>query len=79
MANIVIGLYFFEIEDGTPETFSGVSYRTMIENFLRPMAEQNPDLWFQQDGAAAHTARQTMDLLLEIFGERPISKNLDFP
>ncbi|XP_065674000.1 uncharacterized protein LOC136090951 [Hydra vulgaris] len=46
MATRVISPYFFENEDGTPESISGASYRTMIENFLRPMAEQNPNLWF---------------------------------
>ncbi|GFY73853.1 hypothetical protein TNIN_348381 [Trichonephila inaurata madagascariensis] len=60
---------FFENGNGTPETISGASYRSMIENFLRPMAQQIPNLWFQQDGVTAHTARQTMDLLREIFGE----------
>ncbi|GFQ83857.1 uncharacterized protein TNCT_405821 [Trichonephila clavata] len=42
MANRVIGPYFFQNEDGTPETISETSYITMIENFLMPMAEQNP-------------------------------------
>ncbi|GFX75196.1 transposable element Tcb2 transposase [Trichonephila clavipes] len=32
------------------------SYRKMIENFSRSLAEQNPNLCFQQDGATAHTA-----------------------
>lgn len=79
MATKIIGPYFFENEDETPEMVSGASYRTMIDNFLRPMVEQHPNLWFQQDGATAHTARQTMDMLREIFGERIISKNSDFP
>ncbi|GFS61659.1 uncharacterized protein TNIN_273331 [Trichonephila inaurata madagascariensis] len=57
MANRVIGSYFFENEDGTPETISGTSYKTMIESILRPIAEQNPNLWFQQDGVTAHTPR----------------------
>ncbi|GFY36990.1 uncharacterized protein TNIN_379931 [Trichonephila inaurata madagascariensis] len=79
MANSVIGPYLSENEDGTPETISGAFYRTMSENFLQPMEEQNPNLWFQQDEATAHTAGQTMDLLHEIFGERLISKYSDFP
>ncbi|GFR27383.1 hypothetical protein TNCT_180411 [Trichonephila clavata] len=66
-------------EDGTPETISGASYRTKIENFLQPMVEHNPNLWFQQDRATTHNNRQTMDLLREIFGEHLISKNSDFP
>ncbi|GFY52639.1 hypothetical protein TNIN_164701 [Trichonephila inaurata madagascariensis] len=36
--------YFFENEDGTPETIFGASYRTKIEIFLRSMAEQTPNL-----------------------------------
>ncbi|GFQ79310.1 uncharacterized protein TNCT_573331 [Trichonephila clavata] len=77
MANRVIGPYFFENEDGTPKTNSGASYRTTIETFLRPMVKQN-FVWFQQDGTTAHTARQTMNVLREIFGKRRILKNSDF-
>jgi hypothetical protein len=32
--------------------------------------------WFQQDGATAHTANNSMKLLNEIFGERVISRSL---
>ena len=32
--------------------------------------------WFQQDGATAHTAKNSMKLLEEVFCERIISKNL---
>ena len=31
-------------------------------------------MWFQQDGATAHTARQSMALLRGLFGERLISR-----
>jgi hypothetical protein len=31
--------------------------------------------WFQQDGATAHTANNSMKLLNEIFGEHVISRN----
>jgi hypothetical protein len=31
---------------------------------------------FQQDGATAHTANDSMKLLNEIFGERVISENM---
>lgn len=50
----------------------------MIENFLGPQVENNPKVWFQQDGATTHTARATMELLRNLFGERIISKNSDF-
>ncbi|GFV20847.1 DUF4817 domain-containing protein [Trichonephila clavipes] len=38
--------------------------------------ESNPDykLWFQQDGATCHTARATIDLLKDTFGDRLISR-----
>ncbi|GFW78258.1 uncharacterized protein TNCV_137271 [Trichonephila clavipes] len=32
------------------------------------------ELWFQQDGATCHTARATIDLLKDTFGERLISR-----
>ena len=32
------------------------------------------DIWFQQDGATCHTARETMDLLRSRFGEQFISR-----
>lgn len=78
MADKIIGPYFFEDVDGQPETVNGALYRTMIENFLRPHVENNQNIWFQQDGATAHTARATMELLHNIFGERIISRNCDF-
>ncbi|GFU69337.1 uncharacterized protein TNCV_3210011 [Trichonephila clavipes] len=33
-----------------------------------------PELWFQQDGATCHTARATIDLLKDTFGDRLISR-----
>jgi len=46
----------------------------MIEKFLRPEVENNSQLWFQQDGPTIHTARPTMALLREIFGDRIIPR-----
>lgn len=45
---------------------------------LRPAVEDNQEVWFKQDGATAHTARVTMDLLRKIFGEQIISTNAEF-
>ncbi|GFU18167.1 uncharacterized protein TNCV_2033261 [Trichonephila clavipes] len=48
----------------------------MITNFFIPELN-NPDvqeLWFQQDGATCHTARATIDLLKDAFGDRLISR-----
>ncbi|GFT14311.1 DUF4817 domain-containing protein [Trichonephila clavipes] len=33
-----------------------------------------PELWFRQDGATCHTARATIDLLKDTFGDRLISR-----
>ncbi|GFW81376.1 hypothetical protein TNCV_377241 [Trichonephila clavipes] len=55
---------------------NGDRYRAMITNFFIPELN-NPDvqeLWFQQDGATCHTARATIDLLKDTFGERLISR-----
>ncbi|GFW89403.1 transposable element Tc3 transposase [Trichonephila clavipes] len=35
---------------------------------------QSMELWFQQDGATCHTARVTIDLLKDTFGDRLISR-----
>ncbi|GFU39256.1 uncharacterized protein TNCV_3811121 [Trichonephila clavipes] len=48
----------------------------MITNFF--IAELNnhdvQELWFQQDGTTCHTARATIDLLKDTFGDRLISR-----
>ncbi|GFS92007.1 transposable element Tc3 transposase [Trichonephila clavipes] len=41
----------------------------MITNFFIPDVQE---LWFQQDGATCHTARATIDLLKNTFGDRLI-------
>ncbi|GFV18537.1 uncharacterized protein TNCV_2871701 [Trichonephila clavipes] len=37
-------------------------------------AQCSQELWFQQDGATCHTARATIDLLKDTFGDRLISR-----
>ncbi|GFV77008.1 uncharacterized protein TNCV_690781 [Trichonephila clavipes] len=37
------------------------------------------ELWFQQDGATCHTARATIDLLKDTFGDRLISRFVNWP
>ena len=70
----VMGPYFFEDEEGVTVTVTAQRYQQMIENCLRPTIHGNPEMWFQQDGATAHTARQSMTLLRGLFGERLISR-----
>ncbi|GFV92594.1 uncharacterized protein TNCV_1374451 [Trichonephila clavipes] len=57
----IIGPYFFKNDEGHNVTVNGDRYRAMITNFF--ISELNnhdvQELWFQQDGAACHTARAT--------------------
>ncbi|GFV27667.1 hypothetical protein TNCV_3337061 [Trichonephila clavipes] len=52
---------------------NGDRYRAMITNFFIPELNNHDvqELWFQQDGATCHTARATIDLLKDTFGDRP--------
>ncbi|GFV50588.1 uncharacterized protein TNCV_3122851 [Trichonephila clavipes] len=47
----------------------------MITNFFIPELNNHDvqELWFQQDGATCHTARATIDLLKDTFGDSLIS------
>ncbi|GFU85874.1 transposable element Tc3 transposase [Trichonephila clavipes] len=48
----------------------------MITNFIIPELNNHDvqELWFQQDGSTCHTARATIDLLKDTFGDRLISR-----
>ena len=52
-------------------------YRAMLEDYLWPELDELDinDMRFQQDDATSHTARVTIDLLKDKFGERVISRN----
>nr|CAI5829300.1 unnamed protein product [Callosobruchus analis] len=71
----IIGPFFFEGEYSNAETVTRERYRDMLQHFLQLALENMPEMWFQQDGATARTARATMELLREIFGHRIISRN----
>ncbi|XP_065675584.1 uncharacterized protein LOC136091800 [Hydra vulgaris] len=68
----IIGLYIFKNDVGD-------RYRAMITDFFVPRLNNHnvQELWFQQDGATCHTARATIDLLNETFGNRVISRSCD--
>ncbi|GFS75074.1 DUF4817 domain-containing protein [Trichonephila clavipes] len=57
-------------------TVNGDRYRAMITNFFIPEMNNHDvqELWFKQDGATCHTARATIDLLKDTFGDRLISR-----
>ncbi|GFY19690.1 transposable element Tc3 transposase [Trichonephila clavipes] len=68
---------FFKNDEGHNVTVNGDRYRAMITNFFIPELNNHDiqELWFQQDGGATcHTARATIDLLKDTFGDRLISR-----
>ncbi|GFX48322.1 uncharacterized protein TNCV_4613211 [Trichonephila clavipes] len=71
----IIGPYFFKNDEGHNVAVNGDRYRAMITNFFIPELNNHDveELWFQQDGATCHTARATIDLLKDTFGDRLIS------
>jgi hypothetical protein len=81
----VIGPYFFEDEEGRAVTVNSACYTEMLHTFLEPelqrLGAENQTLWFQQDGATAHTARTAMRVLNEMFPVRVISRrgNIEWP
>ncbi|GFX11972.1 uncharacterized protein TNCV_2997561 [Trichonephila clavipes] len=71
----IIGPYF-KNDEGHNVTVNGDRYRAMITNFFIPELNNHDvqELWFQQDGATCLTARATIDLLKDTFGDRLISR-----
>ncbi|GFX28159.1 uncharacterized protein TNCV_424861 [Trichonephila clavipes] len=67
---------FFKNDEGHNVTANGDRYRAMITNFFIPEFNNHDvqELWFQQDGVTCHTARATIDLLKDTFGDRLISR-----
>ncbi|GFW01034.1 uncharacterized protein LOC103524116 [Trichonephila clavipes] len=75
-ASGIIGPYFFKNDEGHNVTVNVDRYRAMITNFFIPELYNHDaqELWFRQDGATCHTARATIDLLKDTFGDRLISR-----
>lgn len=73
----IIGPYFFVNENGNTVTVNGIRYRSMLTEFFWPEINniEYQNMWFQQDGATSHTARDTIDLLKEKFDKKIISRN----
>jgi hypothetical protein len=72
----VIGPYSSEDEDDLAVTVTSARYVEMLRNLLtRELSCGNElsTIWFQQDGATAHTARAFMDVAREVFAEHVIS------
>ena len=78
----IIGPYFFTNENGATVSVNSARYQQLLRNFLVPKLEElglNDNIWFQQDGATAHTAKASRSLLREIFPHHLISKFEDIP
>lgn len=54
--------FFYENEAGQAQTVNDVRYREMITSFFLPRIEEMnvEGMWFQQDGATCHAARETI-------------------
>lgn len=68
----LFGPYFF------PATVTGEVYRAVLSEIFYPDLVQTvggtQQVWFQQDGAPAHAAKETLELLKSLFDERIISR-----
>ena len=70
--------FFFEV-NGSAVTVNGARYRIMLQTFFFPQLKalvgknKRSQQWYQQDGATAHTANNTLDVLRNTFGDRLIS------
>jgi hypothetical protein len=73
----VIGPFFFEHEDGHALTTTSACYVETLRNLLTSELSchgiELSTVWFQQDGATAHTVRVSMEVVQEIFPEHIIS------
>jgi hypothetical protein len=76
----IIGSYFFQDDNGQAITVNAECYTNMLEHFLAPRINclpQREALWFQQDGATAHTAHISMTAIRNLFLQRVILRFAD--
>jgi hypothetical protein len=74
----LIGPYFFEDSAIAAVTGTSDCYLEMLYNFLEPELRRRGidlrNIWFQQDGATARTARVSMNVVREMFPQHIISR-----
>jgi hypothetical protein len=79
----VIGHYFFEDIDGHAVTVTSAYDVEVFRNFRKPELSHCGigvlTRWFQQDGATAHTARASKEVIWEMFPEHIISLRFELP
>ena len=77
----IVDPYFFE--EGATVTVTSERYVETLRNFLRPQLRilrvNMEEMWFQQDGATAHTARASMTLVRPMFPQHVVSRFGDVP
>ena len=71
----VVGSYFFEDEDGQAITDTSQRYPEMINEFLSLKLPPIHNLWFQQNGATAHSTVISMAALRLLFPQWVISRD----
>jgi hypothetical protein len=70
--------------DDVTITVTSDRYCAMLENFLQPKLDDlfykygAENVWFQQDGATAHTSRRSLGILREMFRGYVVSLHGDF-
>jgi hypothetical protein len=69
----ISGPYFFENTKGHTVTLNAEWFRFMLEIFLCIELQQQDLLWFQHDGATAHTEEISMQVLRTVFLGKLIS------
>jgi hypothetical protein len=81
----IIGPYFFEDDKGNAVTVTYARYVLMVQNFvtqeLTQFPQMNENTWFQQDGATSHTARNSINVMQQLFPHHIISRfgNISWP
>ena len=72
----IMGPYFFEDERGKAVTVTGPHYIHMLENLSSELARHpvTEEMFFQQDGATSHTARDSMAAVRNLFPNHIISR-----
>ena len=85
-ASGVVGPFFFETPNGSTTTVDQHGYVEVLEKFWRQLQDdpvqsnrRNPPVWFQQDGAPAHTSRLALQWLDDHFGARLLSRKTPTP
>ena len=78
----IFGPFFFEEGEDTA-TVTSDRYIRMFENYFLPELRRQrintASMWFQQDGATAHTARASMTAVRAAFPNHVISRSGDLP